>query len=206
MPHRVLANHVGLSSHTRIARPLAEHIAAWEWAALIFMGVAAAAVSTLVDLHLRIPGHAILKSLFPMAAGFAVVPRRGAGMVMAGSALVTAIGLRMFGQIGGGFGLGAMSSMVALGLLLDWALRRTKSGWGVYRAFIIAGLASNLIALGTRGGAKWFGWEKLGSRPFGMWIGQAAITYTLCGILAGFISALIWFSLKDREPKRVEEQ
>jgi hypothetical protein len=40
---------------------------------------------------------------------------------------------------------------------------------------------------------KWIGWEQARGRPFATWLSQAAISYTLCGLAAGVLSASVWF-------------
>ncbi|MFG0334481.1 MAG: hypothetical protein ACF8TS_14060 [Maioricimonas sp. JB049] len=192
LPLRINAQ---LAASTRL-RPLVSTTALpsrRDWIILASMGIAAAVASTLVDLHLRIPGHAILKAIFPVAVGFALVPRRGAGLSMSSIALVTVFGLRAVAPSGGGMSIGAMTSLATVGPLLDWSLQRARSGWPVWRAFALAGLASNVLALLVRAGAKLTGFEHLGTRPLASWLPQAIFTYTICGLLAGLISGLTWF-------------
>lgn len=112
---------------------------------------------------------------------------------MGASAAIAAVAFRFAGASGEGMSLGATTSLIATGPLLDWTLRHASGGWRLYASFAAAGLASNLLALAVRGGAKAFGFERLGARPLSVWLPQAAITYVLCGILAGLISAAILF-------------
>lgn len=58
---------------------------------LLLAGFLAAAVTAFADFSLKIPGHSIIRAIFPMAFGLAVAPRRGAGCVMGGSAVVSAM-------------------------------------------------------------------------------------------------------------------
>ncbi|QDU39071.1 hypothetical protein Mal4_34060 [Maioricimonas rarisocia] len=195
MPGVSLRINARLAASTRM-RPLVSstEVPSWrDWIILTFMGVAAAVASTMVDLHLRIPGHAILKAIFPMAIGFALVPRRGAGLSMSSLALVTVFGLRAVAPAGGGLSLGAITSLATVGPLLDWSLQRSRGGWPVWRAFALAGLAANLLALFVRAGAKLTGLEHLGARPLWNWLPAAVFTYAICGLLAGLISGLTWF-------------
>lgn len=187
--------HPGLAGASRLGRftRSGEAMSAAQWVTLIGIGATAAATSTLLDLHLRIPGHAILKVVFPFALGLAVVPRRGAGSVMGGSAALTAVSLRMAGFGGAGLGFGALTSLVLIGPLLDWTLRRAGSSRAVYLGFLFAGLAANLTAFFVRGSLKGLGLDHAGGRPLSVWLGQAVVTYTLCGIAAGLSSAFIWF-------------
>src|SRR5262245_51475745 len=72
-------------------------ISALEITTLLVFGALAAIAVSMLHLSFRIPGHAILRAVFPMAAGLAVVPRRSAGMVMAVGAMVTTALLRIAG-------------------------------------------------------------------------------------------------------------
>lgn len=196
MPLSNLPRHPGLFATTRLrifaSEPLAAPLA--DWLLLISFGAIAAICSACLDLQIRgIPGHAILRVVFPIALGFAFVPRRNAGTVMGLSALVTAMLLRMSGLQSEELGFGAFTSLLATGPLLDLTLRRANSGWKQYAAFAIAGLASNLLALLARGTAKWVGFEAPGRRPIGEWLMQASLTYTLCGLAAGIISGIVLF-------------
>ena len=200
--------HPGLSTSSRLRRLARtdEEISAAEWAALVGIGIVTAASSTLLNLHLRIPGHAILKVVFPIAAGLALVPRRGAGSIIGVSALITVVSLRLGGFGGAGLGFGALTSLTVIGPLLDWTLRRARSSRSLYLGFILAGLAGNLLALLVRGTLKGLGWEHAGGRPLSVWLSQAVITYTLCGMVAGLLSAFVWFCARpgtrsnDSEP------
>ena len=196
MPDPKLSRHPGLFATTRLrifaSEPLAAPLA--DWLLLFSFGAIAAICSACLDLQIRrIPGHAILRVVFPIALGFALVPRRNAGTVMGGSALVTAMLLRVSGMRSEGLGFGALTSLLATGPLLDRTLRHANGGWKPYAAFAFAGLSSNLLALLTRGTAKWIGFEAPGRRPIGEWLMQASITYTLCGLAAGLISGIVFF-------------
>ena len=191
-----LPRHPGLSNTTRL-RALASDTAlagSRDWVILVLAGILAACSSTFLNLGIqRVPGHAILRVVFPMALGLALVPRQGSGTVMGFSALFTAIVLRGNGFQGEGLGLGALTSLIATGPILDWTLRRVNGGWWQVLGFAVAGLASNLLALLVRGIARSYGWEKVGARPLSEWLSQAAVTYAICGILAGVISGLVLF-------------
>lgn len=197
----------GLRSSTRLRFLTAagDSIQAWEWLVLIGAGIAAAAATAFLDYNLRIPGHAILRVVFPMAVGLAVVPRRGAGTVMGGAALLTNLGLRLAGNGGETLSLGALTSLTATGPLLDWTMRREWVGWRLYAGFALAGLESNLLAFLVRGAAKVSGFERAGGRPLASWLQQAVVTYTLCGLVAGLVSGVIWFYAKRRHRPPVDE-
>lgn len=203
-----LRRHAGLSGTSRLQRFSrgAGVASAADWATLIGIGIMTAATSTLADLHLRVPGHAILKVVFPVAAGLALVPRRGAGTVIGTSALATAIPLRWAGFGGAGLGFGALTSLTVIGPMLDWTLRRAQSSRAVYFGFVFAGLATNLLALFVRGSLKGLGWEPVGSRSFSVWLPQAVVAYTVCGIAAGLVSACVWFCARPQQTRPAEQE
>lgn len=200
MASGMLAQHDGLRATTRLGflNTSQEAIQLWEILVLLSAGVGAALASMFMDFNLRIPGHAILRVVFPIAAGFAIVPRRGAGSVMGLTALATSLTLRQAGFAGDGLSLGALTSLTATGPLLDWTLRHTQGGWRLYVGFALAGLASNVLALLVRGGAKLIGLEHASGRPLVVWITQASYTYVLCGLGAGLISGMLWFYSRRR--------
>jgi hypothetical protein len=168
--------------------------ATWvELATLIGLGLCAALASTLLDLKLRIPGHAILRAIVPMSLGLALGPRRWAGSVMTATAVLGVLGLRAWGLSRGGSG--AWTSLVLTGPMLDLAARGVRPGWRLYLCFSLAGLGSNLAALTVRAGTKAVGWEHAGSRQLQEWWPQAIGTYAACGLVAGLLSALFWFHL-----------
>ena len=160
-------------------------------------GVAATLATAFIELKLRLPGHSILRAVLPMAFGLAAAPRRMGGLVMGSSALGSACLLNV-----GGFaaiGPGAMTSLVLTGPLLDAALWRARAGWRLYLAFALAGLGSNVAALAARTGAKLIGIGKPTARPLFEWLPQAVATYAVCGLIAGLISAAIWFQLSSKQ-------
>lgn len=191
----LLAVNPGLRAATRVGwMPLNRSIpGAAEWACLVLASIVAASASTFLDFNLRIPGHAILRAVFPITAGLAFVPRRGAGTAMGLMALSTALGFRVAGYGGEGLSLGALTSLTATGPLLDFALRRTQGGWKLYVSCALSGLASNSLALAVKTISKLAGWEHAGSRPLKAWLSEAIVTYIVCGFLAGLMSAGIWF-------------
>ena len=191
-----LPRHPGLFSTTRLRLIVSHESTATlsDWLILLSAGVLAASSSMFLDLGIKqVPGHAILRVVLPMAAGLALVPRRGAGCVMATTAFLTGISLQMTGFKDEGQGVGALTSLIATGPILDWTLRRSKGGWRLYLAFALSGLTSNLLAFAVRGGAKVLGWERGPKRGLEAWLAQASVTYVVCGLLAGLLSALILF-------------
>jgi hypothetical protein len=185
----------GLLSSSRLRRLVAgtEDTRPWELAVLLGFGVAAAVASTCLDLRLRIPGHAILRAVFPLAVGLALVPRRGAGATMSVTALLASLPLGYAIPSTDGMSLGALTSLALIGPSLDWCLRRVRTGWQAYLGFAAAGLLANLGAFAARTAAKLAGLDRLGAQPLSTWLPQAALSYALCGGLAGVVSALIWF-------------
>ncbi|MCR4414023.1 MAG: hypothetical protein NUV77_16530 [Thermoguttaceae bacterium] len=198
--------HAGLAQGTRL--PSLAHgrqrLHKAEVAFLVGAGVAAALATTFLEWRLRIPGHAILRAVFPMALGLAVVPRRMGGSLMGLSAAGSATLLQAAGAAT--VGLGAITSLTVLGPLLDAALWRAPRGWRLYAGFALAGLGANLAALGVRAGAKAIGLDHLAARPLAEWWLQAAVSYALCGLLAGLLSAAVCFRLAESARTRAEER
>ncbi len=201
MPVTTLPVHAGLADSSRVASRhrdeeglLPRHVLL-----LLGSGVAATLATVFLDFGLRIPGHAILRAVLPMAFGLAVVPRRMAGTVMGVGAVTSALTVQVGGW--GSLGFGALTSLSLLGPLLDVALWRAVRGWRLYVGFALAGLGSSMVALAVRGGAKLVGMERLGTRGFAEWWPQAVVTYAICGLLAGLVSALLCFRFSaDRPP------
>jgi hypothetical protein len=146
-----------------------------------------------LHLSLRVPGHAILRGVLPMAVGFALVPRRLAGTVMAIGAGVTAAGLSAmhFGR----FPVPAMLSVLALGPVLDVALLGKLNGWRLYVRFIVAGAVANLLAYALKLAGVGLGIEMFaGGREFVRFALPVVLSsYILCGALAGFLGAAACF-------------
>jgi hypothetical protein len=222
-----LGVHDGLRSSGRVPTLARADVVSWvELLTLVLMGAGTAALSlSLPDFHLRIPGNAILRAVFPMALGLALVPRRLGGCVMGGSALVTGLVLQSTGI--GRTGVGAVTSLCLTGPLLDLALWGARSGWRLYLGFVLAGLSSNLIAFAVRAGARLMGVGGSGGGGGGgggggmgggggggmgmgggagpdWWI-NASISYPLCGLAAGLVSAAVWFHFRRRKPATNKE-
>lgn len=146
-----------------------------------------------MDLDLRLPGHAILRAVVPLALGLALVPRRGAGSVMGGAALLTVLA---HGVDGGAPGWGAAASLALTGPILDFAARSARSGRAVYVALVAGGFVANAVAFAIRLGAKVVLHD--GGSPLAVWWPRASVTYSLCGIAAGLVSAVLWFRFGSR--------
>ena len=182
-------------------------VASIETAALLGAGALASMLVNLLRLRLGIPGSSIVFASLPIALGFALVPRRGAGLVMTGGAAAMNVALWL-----GGFrldGIGAQTSLLLTGPLLDLALRWSRGGWRLYAAFIAACAASNALAFIVRGSSRLVGMA--GHRGGGggggggggagslyPWLPVAVWTYAAAGVIAGLISAAAWFQLRER--------
>ena len=150
----VLSVHPGLAGGSRLRAWPHEGREAYvaEMAVLLGAGVLATVATAFFDFGLRIPGHAILRAVFPMSLGLALAPRRMGGLVMGLGAMGSALVLTAGGMAA--LGSGAMTSLLLTGPMLDLALWRPRHGWSLYVGFALAGLGSNLAALAVRAGAK----------------------------------------------------
>jgi hypothetical protein len=187
----------GLISASRfpsLARPQ-QRISGAELALLFACGAVAAAAVAYVKLSLQIPGHSIVLAALPMVLGLSLAPRRLAGSMMSAGALGSAWVLSSVGNAS--YGSGAFVSLSLIGPMMDFAVRHARTGWRVYVALVLSGVATNLLALGSRASFKLLGLDA-GARPFDSWWLQASITYTLSGVVAGLLGALCWFHFKDR--------
>ncbi len=193
--------HDGLAAGARIpSARLREKISALEVLLLILCGAGAASATGFIRLGLRIPGNAIVLAVIPMALGFAVAPRRLAGIVMSASAYGTATAFSLAGLTR--YGTGAIISLSVSGLIMEIALARARRGWRLYLGMVLAGITANLLALASRGTSKLLGLDAAGGmRPFSDWIHQAPVSYTLCGAVAGLIGAVCCFRLRERKPR-----
>jgi hypothetical protein len=170
---------------------LPRQVALAEAGVIVLAGLAIASAVQLLDFSLRIPGHAILRSILPLSLGLALVPRRASGaMLGASSAVWTLVFYRAGLEISG---IGALTSMIVVGPILDAALWNSRRGWNVYLRCALAGLCANLVAFSIRGGGKVFLWGEFTMRPFAAWWSSALPSYIACGLLAGLLSAVFWF-------------
>jgi hypothetical protein len=161
-----------------------------ELGCLFVMGTLAAVAANLVEVKLRIPGHAIVRVIFPIALGLALVPRRGSGLVMGTVGLGTSlmIGVARFGTPG----FGATTSLVLSGILMDLVARRARAGWQLYGGLAIAGCLTNLAAFGLKASTKLAGLDPGWSHWYTWWP-RAVISYPLSGLIAGLVCAMILF-------------
>jgi len=181
-----------LQSETRVH----ERISTSEILALFFCGAVSASLIAFVKLGLRLPGHSIVLSMLPMVFGLALAPRRFSGFIMSAGALATAAAYTGAGLAQ--YGAGAFVSLCLLGPTMDLALTKVRSGWRLYLGLVLAGIVTNLMALGSRSASKLLGLDP-GTRPFGSWWSQAILTYSLCGALAGLLGAICFFHFRNRQ-------
>lgn len=217
MKTRALQVHPGLSDFSRLLRLRS---AVWHnerqslhWTETVFLlgcGALAALSVLLPEFKLQLPGHAILRAVFAMSFGLALVPRLGAGTLM-GVGAITTVGL--CGS--GGFakdGLGSITSLCLTGPCLDLAVRYARSGPWLYLALMGGGLFSNMSAFAVQYTDKVWHWTGRGigggggggGRGLGTWLSSALWTYPTFGILAGLISAVVWFRFRDHQSGKTE--
>lgn len=170
-----------------------------EFACLLACGALAAMAVGFLHLSLRVPGHAILRGVVPMALGLALVPRRSAGTVMAIGAGITAAAMSAAHL--GRFPVPSMLSVLALGPVLDLALLGQTTGWRLYVRFVLGGAIANLLAYGLKAAGVWLGIEMLsGGREFMRFILPIVLaSYIVCGALTGFLGAAACFRATPRE-------
>jgi hypothetical protein len=176
-----------------------EHVSVAEVLALLMCGAAGAVAVGVVKLSLGIPGHSIALAGLPMALGVSLAPRRLAGSVMSAGALSTAWMLTAAGAAS--YGSGSIVSLSLFGPMMDIALGWARRGWRVYAALLFSGVATNLLALGSRAATKLLGLDA-GARPFDSWWLLALITYPLSGAVAGVVGALFWFRFSEQARRR----
>ncbi len=160
-------------------------------------GCAAALMVALIDLNLKIPGHAILKGTFPIALGLALVPRRFSGMAISASAMGTLMTLKFFTTLdmpGGG----STTSLLLLGPMLDLLLWGARPGLNTIVRFVLAGLLTNLIAFAIRFGGKVAFFAAIDIVSWDRWKTVAPWTHLACGIAAGLVSSVILFRMWPR--------
>jgi len=166
-------------------------ITAWEVVLLLGLGAGAAVLAGFVHLRVPLPGNAILRAFLPIATGLALIPRRGAGTLMASGGLAASTALV-------GLGIGqlqppALVGALALGPLLDWSLRGASRGWSIYLRMILCGMAANLLSFLARLTTALAGLDPVTSRPFTEFWPTALVSFLLCGALAGLLAALVCF-------------
>jgi hypothetical protein len=137
MIDRFFRVHDGLVTAARIP-PIArfyERISTTELLLLFLCGAAAASTTGFIRLGLRIPGHAIVLAVVPMALGLALAPRQLAGFVMSAGAFGTATAISLAGLTN--YGKGAIISLCLTGPILDFALTKARGGWRLYLRLVL---------------------------------------------------------------------
>jgi len=170
---------------------------------LVSMGATTGLVRCLVDLRLGLPGHSIVLIVLPLALGIALAPRRGAGTVMGLSAAATALTFKCAG-IGHAVGPGAFTSLAVTGVAFDVWMARLRGKKSVYASWILAAFSANFLAFVVRAGMKLSGaWPGVGVGAFRPgWLARAAVSYSACGIVAGFVCAWICFKFRREDDDR----
>ncbi len=161
---------------------------------LVSCGVTATLMVVLIDLNLKIPGHAILKGTLPIALGLALVPRRFSGLAISCTAVATLFALKSLTNLSLP-GSGSTASLILFGTVLDLFLWQAKPGVNTYARFALAGLLTNSLAFAIRWGGKRAMIGPLGMVPLKEWLSYAPLTYALFGLGAGIVSGLIFFRM-----------
>lgn len=172
-------------------------IAVSEFAFLCGMGALAAALSA--TLHgWRIPGSNLLQSVLPMAAGLAMVPRRGSGAVMGTSAVITTMAIAGLGGVQ--ITPSTFARLFLLGACLDVATAAVARWGNVWLWFVLAGVAANMLGFLFKAACAQVGWEGLGGArwPFDFWPYRAA-SFAVCGALTGGLSGMLFFRQAPRK-------
>jgi hypothetical protein len=180
------------TSRVRTSIDSTTHISVVEVLTLLAAGAFGAAAIAWLPLGLRIPGHAILKAAAPIVLGVAAVPRPFAGGI-AGAGAAAALGIFLAAGVGH-VPAAAATALLAIGPAIDLAiLGLPRKPASVYLRFAVAGLAANLLAFFVRWGTASFALD--GAQPHRMTqIGVGALTsFALCGVLAGLLSAAVFF-------------
>jgi hypothetical protein len=203
-------------------------ISTTELVALVDLGIIAALAASVPIPWFRIPGHAILRGTLPLILGVSLVPRRTSGSIMSLAAAATCLVMRGVGT--GVPNPAAWVGLLCLGPAVDVALSGAKAGWTLYLRFAMAGMAASVaafavrIAMGPVGavamtaagagrGRTWAPGSGMGGGGMGggrgvglgapiedFWL-PALASFALCGAIAGFLCAAIWFRARPRQDR-----
>lgn len=181
-----------LDETRRFARPAwdSKHVALAEWAILLGAGVSSAVGGRLLG-NYGIPGSNLLQVVLPMAAGLALVPRRGSGLTMGTSAL--AAGLAMSALGAKHENPSALARLFLLGTCLEIGPARASDRRWVWLWFVAAGLAANVLGLAVKVVMAQLGWEGIGGRGIFVHWPMRVASWAICGALAGGVSAILFF-------------
>jgi hypothetical protein len=166
-------------------------VTAAECVILLAAGAASAAISLTIG-GFRVPGSTVLQAVLPMAAGLAMVPRRGSGLVMGSTAL--ACGTAMAGFSAWGIphvNPSELARLFLLGVCLEVGPARARDSRWIWVWFIVAGLAVNLVGFAVKMAFAQAGFEGFGGRGLAWPVRLAS--FAVCGAVAGGISAVIFF-------------
>lgn len=155
-------------------------------------GILATFAVAFLPLPIRVPGHAILKATLPIVVGVSLAPRLYAGTLAGLSAGISTGALLLLGI--GHLQTAAVAALLAIGPALDLALRTAeRGGWSLYLRMAFAGLAANLLAFVVRWGIAWLGVDSVGPHMLKHIGWGTGLSFALCGVLAGLVSAAICF-------------
>jgi hypothetical protein len=143
-----------------------------------------------------IPGSTVIQGILPMAAGLAIVPRRGAGLLMGTSALATGLVLGAMSTLN--VNPSALARLWLLGACLDVGLARIENNSRIWFVFITAGLGANLLGYGAKQVSAQLGWEGVGGRGISSAWPVTLLSYAVCGAIAGGISAVLFFRRQNK--------
>jgi len=172
-----------------LAAPM-QGVTAWELVILVVAGVLSGVMSFVIR-GWGIPGSTVIQGILPMAAGLAIVPRRGAGLLMGTSALAT--GLVMGAVSKFNVNPSALARLWLLGACLDIGLSRNENNSRIWFLFITAGLGANLIGYGVKQVSAQLGWEGVGGHGISSAWPVTLMSYAVCGAIAGGVSAILFF-------------
>jgi hypothetical protein len=172
-----------------------QRISTGEIALLLAFGALAALAMGLVHLGLRLPGHAVLKPILPIAIAAAFVPRRASGCVV-GLAAGAMAAVMLAGQWGQ-YQPAALASLVLLGPALDLAARGAHGRSVLLARFAAAGCAANMAAMGVKLLASVVGFESGGGGFAASWP-LPIFSFALCGAFAGLVGAAIALAVRGK--------
>jgi hypothetical protein len=125
-----------------------------------------------------------------------------AGTLMGTSALLSGLLFRALVPGVDGLGIGAFTSLIVFGPVLDLLHRLLKGHISEWWVLALSGLAANSVAFLVRGTFKWMGKDIGLNQLFSMWFSTAIITYAVCGILAGLMCGMAFFRYQSNEQER----
>lgn len=195
----MLPSHLSYGAFSRLASPsegaTAGVVAGQGWL-LLAAGALAAGLVVLLPFPIRVPGHAILKAALPMIAGLALAPRPLAGSI-AGFGAATAMTVMLALRVGHPQAA-AVTALLALGPAMDLAVRGARrGGWRLYLRLSLAGMAANLVAFAVRWGVAWLDADPFAQHSLKRFGVGVALSFALCGLLAGLTSAAACFRGDD---------